>query len=263
MAELAARLAPWITAECAAGGRLSLRYKSTELHSMTVPTPIPDGWADRVATDFVESANLDARQMGDGTHRYTVELRRGPEAAIVSTQPPAATFGLPITIAHDKSIMGFEYEQPNPQNLMGQLMRHLESRERTAAMLFSAALGTQQQLLAKVTAEVERLHEERLTNMRAVEELLSMRAERELEAKKAEAHVQLMSDAARDLKPLVGAVVKRMLGPKAPDSAGADTERQAIAALFQSLTDEQRQQIASALSPAQQLALMELVSAIQ
>lgn len=87
-----------------------------------------------------------------------------------------------------------------------------------------------------------------------------MRQDRDLELKRSEAQIEAMKGLAADVKLLLPALANRLSGGKsAPRAEGQpDLKSEAVARFVASLEPEQQAKIAEVLSPAQQIALMEL-----
>jgi len=141
--------------------------------------------------------------------------------------------------------------------VVGELLRHLENKERIQAKLLDSILG-------QLTGEIDRLgkrnaHLEMRDIERAegYEKLLSKQHERDLQTRKHLHNVQMQNELANGVRMVIPTIANKIAGEKVLPEAKLSTTEQSFQALLESITPEQMSKITEALNPYQAMAVME------
>ncbi len=150
-------------------------------------------------------------------------------------------------------------DAPNAQGLTSQLMRHLELKERTMLQMFQASLGTMSRTINDLSAENHKLRSERAAHFSELEANRSLQAQRDLELLERDALVRRKDQLFGEITKLLPVVASRFAtgGGDAPAVAESAALRALLGQFGSSLTDEQKAKIATMLTPAQGMMLME------
>lgn len=211
---------------------------------------LTDEWFITQTNEFLSAAQSDCEGIGQGTQRYVILVYRKD-----SPERSSGRFAFLVANEREES-EGYESEPPNRAGLTQQLMRHLEAKERVYSSSLTVILGNMQRMASTLSEENARLREQQMQQQTTVEELLSMRHERDLETRKAEARINMLQEAAKEVKLLLPAIVSRFSGAK----TGQDNlSTVAVQRFIESLDDEQRTKILETLKPDQQIALLEVI----
>jgi hypothetical protein len=156
-------------------------------------------------------------------------------------------------------------DTPDDKGLMHQLMRHLETREKTATHLIGTMLSHMSRMLDTANEQNTRLQEERLEVMSITQKLLSEKEERELRREAHESKQRNVEQLMSNVQLFLPALAAKVTGQTIPleDEEGNETSAEKIAVhrLLQSLTSEQRQALLQILTPEQMLAVAQLMPA--
>lgn len=150
-------------------------------------------------------------------------------------------------------------EAPTEKGLTTQLMRHLEAKERTAALRDGTALHHMQRLVERAEARAERFEDRHLQFMETLELVIGKRHERDLEAMRAARSEARLDHGAQMLTmlvpPLMGGVAKKL-------GAGSDVLQamghSGLIQFLKTLTYPQFMRILNTLGPEQQAAFAAL-----
>jgi hypothetical protein len=146
--------------------------------------------------------------------------------------------------------------------VVGELLRHLENKERIQAKLLDSILGG-------LTGEIERLgkrntHLEMRDIERAegYERLLSKQHERELATKKHLHNTQMTNELVNGVRMVIPTIANKIAGEKVLPQGPLTPTEQALQALLESITPEQMTKIQGALRPEQAMTVMETYNAL-
>jgi hypothetical protein len=210
-------------------------------------------WIESRAAEINSTANADCEGIAQGTQRYVLLAYRSEDPTAVK-----ARFAFVVAGPDKEESEGFESEPASKSGVVAMLMRHVEAKERVFAQSFGMVLQSVQRMAATLADENEDLRAKRLEAIETTEELLSLRHERELEDKRAQSKIAIMEKTGKEVLALLPAVAARFMGGA---NASSDSVRDLqLKAFYESLTDNQKEKIASTLEPTQQIALVELVS---
>ena len=153
-------------------------------------------------------------------------------------------------------------EGPTATGLTAQLMRHNEALVRTSILGTQQVVQTLQRTVTRQSEMLEKLFDEKIENLSSIEDLLSKKHERELTTKKQERDDEMRAQLLDSAKLLLPVVVNKLSGKKLLPEPQSEKEAM-LAALISQLQPEQFDGILKILTPAQQLAMVELISSMQ
>lgn len=236
--------------------------QSTEIHTWDRQES-PDLFSglsnvEQIATDLLRRAEDFARPSGPGSHRFEVRTRqhlgrRNRMAFSVFVEGHALTSAGGVGDDGEMS--------PTANGLVGQLMRHLEVKERTQTAIFQTTIGTMSRQINDLSEEARALRKERNDQLKELEEARSMQSERDMDGLRQIAADQRKSDLLTELRKLLPVVISRFAG------TGAGGAGSAISMLARELggsfSDEQMAQLGSLLTMQQKMLMAELMRVAQ
>lgn len=207
---------------------------------------------EELASKILEIAEPYARDLG-GVQRFMLK----------TTQHLGGITRMTFRVEDDLDMGGDDQasvaEAPNSQGLTGQLMRHLELKERTMLQMFQASLGTMSRTINDLSAENSKLRAERSAQLAELEATRSMQMERDLNFMERDAVSRRKDQLFNEVTKLLPVVASRFAtgGEDAPAAASAAALSALLKQFGTTLTDEQKAKIATMLTPAQGMILME------
>ncbi len=220
-----------------------------EVLVLEVPEDPEDDWFLNVI-DEVDAATLnDAGAVGGVQTYILLVFRKG-------TPKAQARFAFRRAGLEDSDDQGFDSEPATSPGLLKQLMRHNEALTKVNAANSGVMLRVQAKMIEHFGNENFKMLEARMEQVEMIEELQTMKHARELESAKALNHEERMTGLLDTVKLLAPTVINKMTGKEL-----LPTEAAPVVAFLESLDEEQQGKIAELLSPAQQVALAEMVRA--
>lgn len=209
-----------------------------------------------LATEIVRLAEEHAESFGGGAHRFEVRT----EQYLGGRQKTSFR----IRVDGDADAPGGGDDAPTATGLVGQLMRHLEVKERVQAAMYQTTIGTMSRMISDFSGEARELRLEQRARENELEEARSRQAERDLEGLR-----QISADKRKDqaferILALLPVAASRMLGGGSQGDAPGEKQTSAALSILanelaDSLSQEQFLRIAGALGPNQQILLGELI----
>ncbi len=211
---------------------------------------------DELAQLVVTHAQDDANEIGaGGAYILTAENEAGEaftrkEFRIASTHTDSAPL---------ERKGGDELGEIDPIRLLAesnrQLMRHIETRERTAQVkdahwmkAVDAVVGSYQNQLDRLASSLEKKEEREIQVMETFEKVLSAQHDRELATLKAKQRNELAERTLKQVEPAIPAIINKIMGvPIVPFEA-----QESFDEFLFSMTPEQLDVIRSTLTPEQQ-----------
>jgi hypothetical protein len=152
-----------------------------------------------------------------------------------------------------------------PGNLSGmvkQQMRHNEAVMRIMTQSYGAVLGSQNRHIERMSSMLEKLWEDKLSNIEATEELISAHHQRAMEMRQVETTAKIKEDAASSIMTLLPAIANKIIGKKIlPETT--DVTLQQVVKLAEGLSEEEFTGMLAALPPAKKIALIELMKTVE
>jgi hypothetical protein len=228
----------------------------------TYPMPSPyeedkneDNEIDNLVDTVARDAEHDNQSVSEGgSQRYALVAQDEQEiylARIMFTASPI----------HEPS--GALTDTPDDKGLMHQLMRHIETREKTATHLVGTMVAHMSRLLESANEQNSRLQEERLEVMSITQKLLTEKEERELRREEHEAKQKNMEQLMQNVQLFLPALAAKITGTPvsmtSDDGEDISPHSVAVVRLLNSLSDEQKQGMMKILSPEQMLAAAQLL----
>lgn len=213
-----------------------------------------------LADEIAAQCEEDAEGIASGPQRYALFIFR-------ENAPDRAIRGVVFMVeATDAEAQGeLETEPASRHGMTAMAMRHLEATQRMMLGSLAAIMGAQQKMVQTVTGENEKLRNERIEAITAIEEVFSQKHERELQAEQARARTQIMKDGAEKLTALAPLAIAHLTGRKSPEIAAATR----VAALMQGMSEEQQMKLFALITSddfkateTQKIALGDLVQSI-
>lgn len=213
----------------------------------------PAGIAERVFA----AAERDASALG-GVQRYVAQT------LFLGEDKPRGRFAFRCAGEADEDGIDEDAEAlsepPSARGMVAQSMRHAEAFARMATMGASHMIEMQARTIAKQNDTIQKLVDEKLATIDAVEELRSRKHERDMAEKELEArqeNTRQIVDAVRMLLPVA---LNKLVGGDRPLLPGAkSTSELSMDAFLESITPDQLPQLLSVMTPAQQAAVMAIM----
>lgn len=154
-------------------------------------------------------------------------------------------------------------DTPTERGLVGQLMRHLELKERTMTAMFQSSLGSVSRIAADLAEENRQLRNARNKQLLEVEEHRSREAERDLALLERNSLIQRKDKAFEEIIRLLPIVASRFASGGESGTGASVALAALLRELVGSLTDEQKARLSTLLSPSQGLLLGEALRVAQ
>lgn len=197
--------------------------------------------------DVLNRAQNDANGLG-GVQRYELHILAGEKKV-------AARFAFRIQ-GEDEAVDNIAGDEAaNMKGLLTQLMRHNEQQNRTMMTGIGAMVQMMNRTIERDQDTIEHLLEERRKNWDIIEKGKTQEHERELELMEAHRKGEREDMMFQKINALFPLLLSKVSGKPAVDSQ----EKTLLAGFVDSLSEEQFQKIASALSPEQQILLFTVV----
>jgi len=135
--------------------------------------------------------------------------------------------------------------------------RHTEAFARMAISQTATIAGVQERMIAHLSSLNERLMDKHVEVLDLVEELSSHKHQRALEEKREEGKQATRQVFAKQLVPMLATLVRKFTG--ATPAGLLPPEVMQVKTLLESLSDEQQQQLQGILTPAQVIAVVDLM----
>lgn len=222
-----------------------------------------------LVSEILEIAENYADSFGSGRHRFVIRVHQ----ALGGRTTSAFTI-LPSFDNDDQAASGQGGDAPTEKGLVGQLMRHLETRDRNGKEMLQAVLGAMSQSMGQLRDEntdlrgqINGMVKERVDWMAKIEEAASKEHDRQIEAMQATAKEERKTNATNKIVNLLPVFLSQYLGsgakkpgdPKRPPSPLAKL----VGELVESLSEDQRGQLGDILSMEQQITMGEIVKVVQ
>jgi hypothetical protein len=206
-------------------------------------------WVD----DLLEIIDSDASGLG-GLQRYAIEAMRE------GCSTPDSRYVCRVE-GHDKDVDDgdeFDTESPSIEGITSQQMRHTEVLARQLSMTSGSALQAMSRIIDRQATHIEAMMEQRIRSIEVVEEAMTRKHERDMELLESSSKEQRKDQAVEQLLLLAPAVVNRLGGKKLVPEAATPREMM-LKGFIDSLEQSQFEGIASKLTPAQQITLVQLL----
>lgn len=219
---------------------------------------LPDAEVEDLASEIVDYAAKDASSYPTPNRYVLVAYFAGDDYKFRRRSPTFLMRGLDFQ--SDNHVGPDDVSESEPatsKGLLTQLMRHSEALARTLVGSQANLLQMYREELHSARAQSVRAQEMHVELIGLLEEVHSEKHQRELEAKKEERFGDMQKEIFEDTRALLPAVVNKLGGRKVlPEKSTPKDE--AIMRLMGSLDENQRDQIAQVLRPAQLATLMTL-----
>ncbi len=153
-------------------------------------------------------------------------------------------------------------EPANMGGMLKQFMRHNETTMRTLVSSFAGSLGTLQKQNDRLSGMVEKLWDDKVSQIDAIEELSSAHHQRQIELKREEKSSEMRSQLAENAMALLPAIANKMIGKKIiPETT--DITMMQVVKLAETIDPDELQAILMALkSPEKKIAFVELLKSV-
>lgn len=148
-------------------------------------------------------------------------------------------------------------EPANARGLLAQSQRHTEAFARMAISQTATIAGVQERMIARLAEMNERLTEKHVEVLQLVEELSSEKHTRAIETTREEGKQATRQIFAKQMMPMLATLVRKYTGGSPAGALPAEVVQ--VKTLFESLTEEQQVQLQSILTPAQVIAVVDLM----
>lgn len=226
---------------------------------------------ERLVVELVEIAENHADSYGRGRHRFIVRAHQH-----MGGRTTHAFHLLPSSDGDETAIAttgSGGLERPTHDGLVGQLMRHLETRDRSneknLAMMMGVVNHHAMQMREENTelrAEIAKQRNERVEWITAIEEAKSTEHTRQIEALQVTAKEERKTLATTKIVNLFPVLISKVLGSGKASKGAANKPpsplAQLVGKLADSLTDDQKDVIGSLLTMEQQIAFSEIVDVV-
>jgi hypothetical protein len=233
-------------------GKLGQEIQSYEVREESPP----DSWFEETVDAIILLAEGDAKNLGS-VQKYALRIFREKDPSRSTARMIHRVQGADS----DEDISGFDSEPSTPKGLLTQLMRHNEASQRALVASLQTIMVTMQRTMARLAEQNDKLQTDRMDSMHIMEEMMSAKLERELAADIARQKQATMGELAKEVKLLAPALINRLTGHETLPAP--DTKALAVSRFVESLTSEQKADLAKGLKPDQQIALLEIMQGMQ
>lgn len=229
-----------------------------EVHTVSVPKRDNrenlEDFISLAINEFDAASEQDANGIG-GTQTYIIQSVFGDNEEKTRAR---ARFTFRVFGDEEEDTGEVSSEPATKSGLLTQLMRHNEGLTKSLVAANAQIISTLQRTIARQAEQLEKSDEQRIEGFRIMEDLLSEKNKRDIEAAR-EAHaLDMKQDALNSVKMLLPVAINKMVGKHVlPENLSAKEAQ--FKALAESMTPDQFAGILSNLSPAQQIALTELL----
>lgn len=165
------------------------------------------------------------------------------------------------TYVEVKANNGKNYAGSNPANEKGfvaQMMRHYERMQVINNKSMAGMMRFTGQTIERQSERINHLEDERVDNIKMLEELYLQRHKQEIELKELEYDHDFKSGIFEQAAPLIPLILGKLTGMKIP---AGDPLAMQLKSLIESFTEEQMESIQSTLGPEQLMVLMSIYQA--
>ena len=236
------------------------------LFSIDIPNDCPedaawDDWITEQVNTIENITQADADSSITGVEKYSIQTFHGED------NKPSATFSIRVRGENsDGEDDGLLSEPATKSGLLAQLMRHNEAIMRMSTVGTHDILKAMNSTIHKQEEVIEKLLNEKFENLGVVDELISRKHERELEQSKV-AHDMEMKEKLFEKSMLIVPLIANKLLSKGNNGqkvlpTETTTIEQELAALAETLTDDEIKQMFKILSPEKSLVLADLLKSV-
>lgn len=203
---------------------------------------------DKVIAEIAESAQHDADDMKAGVQTYGIFAYYTKDERYV----PRKLFR--VAAQEDFEPEGGPSEPPTEKGLLQQLMRHNEINSKNSLVAMGYIIQTFQKDLADRRSNEKRYFDQQLELVALTNELINEGHKRRQDEKKADMEMSILEGTFEHLKILLPIIANKLMG-KEIFPAKMDRELYLMASLFETLTEQQQNDLRNMLSP-QQLSML-------
>jgi hypothetical protein len=236
-------------------------------------------YTEQLVTDIVEIAEGHADSFGTGRHRFVIRVHQH-----LGGRQTHAFVLLPTYQGEDQSVggMGSVDLVPTSAGVVGQLMRHLENRDRASQQTLQSFLTAinhhaiqMREENAELRAQLAAKDKERLEWLTTIEAARSTEHDRQIQAQIVVSKEERKTLATKKIINLLPVVLSQWMGSGKGKSAkpGKDGKTadpkppsplaKLVGQLIESLSDDQRTQLGDLLSIEQQISFVEVVNVVE
>lgn len=232
-------------------------------------------FTERLTAEIFEIAEDHADTYGAGRHRFVVRIHQHMGGRMTHA------FAILPSFSGGESADGPVTLEPTSTGLVGQLMRHLENRDRNAQQTLQSFLGAinhhaaqMREENADLRAQLAAKDKERMEWLNTIEAARSTEHARQIEAQIVVGKEERKSYATKKIVNLIPVAISHWMGsgknkkpkldkdgkPIAPPPPGPLA--QLVGKMIDSFTDAQREQLGAVLSMEQQILFMEVIDVV-
>lgn len=232
--------------------------RGEEVMTVEVPAKAGEDWCDTAALDIHGKLTTEAATLG-GLQKYALY-------AYHSGDNENHTSRFVIRLQNDDDADesdGLNSENPDKQGLVSQAMRHAEVYAKTMSGMVMALMGSYQSTISRQGSMIEKMLEEKMQGMEAMQEMIDAKDERDVKMIQARAKAKGIEDLVGRLGVLLPAVANKVTGkPIFPveDTSLMMMTRSLITSIM--ADPERAEKMLALLPPEQGIALMNLYETI-
>ena len=229
------------------------KKRGEEVGTIKIPKKVSDieAFINEKIDEIINVTIVDADGIG-GVQSYQVQ------AFFEKLENPKSRYTFRVE-ADDEDVEEFKSEPPSVQGLTAQLMRHNEGLARTMTMTTGQVMQSLTRQNTKLLEMVEKVFDDKVKMIDAMEELAGHKHERDLEIQGQQFKQRMVEDGYNKLAMLAPILVNKFMGKKMlPEKAGVMEVM--VARLMESLTLPQTEQLQKLLTPDQMALLMEIAT---
>lgn len=225
--------------------------KGNDVDFFEVPETLNSDNISGFVDDILERAQSDASGMGPGVHRYVLQARaEGKDLARCAFRMAASD---------DEFGEGAGDEPPTLRGIVQQQMRHNEALARIMTMGVQAQLNQNARVMENQNAQITKLIEQRQKDAEVIEAARSQEHEREMQLLITSGNEERKGKIFEQFNALLPILMNRVAGAQLL----TPTQKNALKGFVDTLGPEQLEKIRSTLDPAQQVALLHMIKALQ
>jgi hypothetical protein len=220
---------------------------------IALPVKLEEGAEDEIEpllAQIAEAAQQDATDANSGVQTYAIYAYYSNDSSYV----PRKIFRVAADTEFERDLA--PSEPPTEKGLVAQSMRHVEAVMRHATISTGMQIQSMQRENQRLAEMVERFSAQQLDLMVLLQDTMNDATKRRLAERREEANLAIKEEALSKVSALLPAIVNRISGKQVlPEE---DPGIMLLSSLFESMTDEQQNQLMSMLSPAQKMSLAEV-----
>jgi len=220
------------------------------------PSLMDPGAFEILINEIAQASADHANGFAAGVQRYSLFSY----FSLLQTSPSNFPFYVQGETPEAVSADGVPTEPATKEGMIAMQMRHNDAILRTSVMAMGGVVATLQKMNSRLADQNEHLVDDRLNNLKLVEDLMSAKHERELDVRKQEKQFAITGELLDKVKVFIPFMVNKMAGSKIMPEP-TTPESLLVRSIVETLTPQQMEGLKHILRPEQTIALLEVAEA--